>query len=111
IAFGAADDAGWEGLVPGGLGPRLSPPPPTRPYLRRLPAIAAAAVISLVSLAIFAAVMPERERAPDPTAQLQQLVPEYGIDDGQARLDLQGRLVLTGTVPDAATRERIARRI
>lgn len=111
IAFGAADDAGWEGLVPGGLGPRLSPPPPTRPYLRRLPAIAAAAVISLVSLAIFAAVMPEREPAPDPTAQLQQLVPEYGIDDGQARLDLQGRLVLTGTVPDAATRERIARRI
>jgi type III secretion protein D len=111
IAFGASDDAGWEQLVPGGLGPRLTASPRSRPFLRRLPAIAAVAVVSLASLAIFAAAMPQGEAAPDPRAQLQGLVPEYGIDDGQANVDLQGRLVLTGTVPDAATRERIARRI
>jgi hypothetical protein len=68
-------------------------------------------VLSLVSLAIFAVLMPARPDAPDPRAQLQRLVPEYGIDDGRANVDLQGGLVLTGTVPDAATRERIARRI
>lgn len=111
IAFGAADDAGWERLVPGGLGPRVAHSPPARPYLRRLPLVAGVAVLSLASLAIFAAVMPERESTPDPLEHLESLVPEYGIDDGQARLDLNGRLVLTGTVPDARTRERIARRI
>ncbi|MEN1941239.1 FHA domain-containing protein [Luteimonas sp. MJ174] len=111
IAFGAADDGGWERLVPGGFGPRAAPEPANRPWLRRLPAVAAVAVLSLVSLAIFATVMPQREQAPDPREQLQRLVPEYGIDGGQAATDLQGRLVLSGTVPDAATRERIARRI
>lgn len=111
IAFGAADDAGWERHVPGGLGPRPAPERAARPYTRRLPAIAAIAVLSLASLAIFAAVMPKKEEAPDGRAQLQQLVPEYGIDDGRASLDPQGRLVLTGTVADTATRERIARRI
>ncbi|MGY1458054.1 MULTISPECIES: type III secretion system inner membrane ring subunit SctD [unclassified Luteimonas] len=111
IAFGAADDAGWDRLVPGGLGPRPAPDRPARPYLRRLPAVAAVAVLSLVSLAIFAMVVPQQQDVPDPRAQLQRLVPQYGIDDGLAAIDQQGRLVLTGTVPDAATRERIARRI
>src|SRR5690606_21160308 len=108
IAFGAADDAGWERLVPGGLGPRPAPERVGRPYTRRLPAIAAVAALSLASLAIFAAVMPEKEEAPDGREQLQRLIPEYGIDDGQAALDANGRLVLTGTVADTATRERIA---
>lgn len=111
IAFGAADDAGWERLVPGGLGPRPAPDQPSRPYLRRLPAVAAVAVLSLLSLAVFAMFSPSQPAAPDPRAQLQRLVPEYGIDDGKAAVDQQGRLVLTGTVPDAATRERIARRV
>ncbi|MGY0612621.1 FHA domain-containing protein [Luteimonas sp. A501] len=111
IAFGAMDDGGWERLVPGGLGPRAAPEPADRPWLRRLPAVAAVAVLSLASLAIFATVMPQRQEAPDPREQLQRLVPEYGIDGGQAGTDLRGRLVLTGTVPDTATRERIARRI
>ena len=105
IAFGAADDAGWERHVPGGLGPRPAPERSVRPYTRRLPAVAAIAVLSLASLAIFAAVMPQKEEAPDGRAQLQRLVPEYGIDDGRASLDPQGRLVLTGTVADTATRE------
>lgn len=111
IAFGAADDADWERLVPGGLGPRATPARSARPYTRRLPAIAAVAVLSLAALAVFATVMPQRKAAPDGREQLQRLVPEYGIDDGQTTVDPQGRLVLTGTVPDTATRERIARRI
>ncbi len=111
IAFGSEADPAWDLLVPGGLGPRAAPTPAVTPYLRRLPAVAAVAVLSLVSLAIFAAVMPSKPAAPDPREQLQRLVPEYGIDDGRANVDLQGGLVLTGTVPDAATRERIARRI
>lgn len=113
IAFGAADDAGWQRLFPGGLGPRLAPvsTSASRPYLRRLPAIAAVAVLSLASLAIFAVAMPQRAPEQDPREQLQRLVQEYGIDGGQAAVDLQGRMVLTGTVPDAAMRERIAQRI
>ena len=109
IAFGAADDAGWERLVPGGLGPRPAPDQPARPYLRRLPAIAAVAVLSLLSLAVFAMFSPPQPEAPDPREQLQRLVPEYGIDEGMAVIDPQGRLALTGTVPDAATGEDIAR--
>lgn len=111
IAFGAADDAGWERLVPGGLGPRPAPEQPARPYLRRLPAIAAVAVLSLLSLAVFAMFSPPQPEAPDPREQLQRLVPEYGIDEGMAVIDPQGRLALTGTVPDAATRDRIAKRV
>src|SRR5690606_4280013 len=111
IAFGAADDAGWERHVPGGLGPRPAPERTARPFTRRLPAIAAVAVLSLAALGLFAVLVPPTAEAPDGREQLQRLVPEYGIDDGQASLDPQGRLVLTGTVADTATRERIARRI
>lgn len=111
IAFGAADDAGWERHVPGGLGPRPAPERTARPFTRRLPAIAAVAVLSLAALGLFAVLVPPAAEAPDGREQLQRLVPEYGIDDGQASLDPQGRLVLTGTVADTATRERIARRI
>lgn len=111
IAFGAADDAGWDRFGALGLPPRSGHGEAARGGSRRLPAIAAVAVLSLASLAIFAAVVPQRAEEPDPQARLQRLVPEYGIDDGRASLDLQGRLVLTGTVPDAATRERIAGRL
>lgn len=111
IAFGAADDAGWERLVPGGLGLRPAPSQGARTRSRRLPVIAAVAVLSLASLAVFAAFMPQPQPAPDHREQLQRLVSEHGIDEGRASLDPQGRLVLTGTVPDTATRERIARRI
>lgn len=111
IAFGTADDAGWERLVPGGLGPRAPVSPPTRPYLRRLPAVAAVAVLSLASLALFAMVAPPSTETPDPGERLQGMIAEYGVDDGRLARDVQGRLVLTGTVADAATRDRIAQRI
>lgn len=111
IAFGAADDADWERLVPGGLGPRPVVEHNARPYTRRLPAIAGVAVLSLAALAAFAAFMPAQKQAPDQRELLQRLVPEYGIDEGRAAIDPQGRLVLSGTVLDTATRERIARRI
>jgi len=111
LAFGAEDDPGWDNLLPGIATTRPTPPRPVVPYLRRLPAVAAVAVLSLASLAIFAAVMPEQEAKVDAREQLVKLIPEYAIDDGRTALDVHGNAVLTGTVGDAKTRERIRQRV
>ncbi|HST45055.1 MAG TPA: FHA domain-containing protein [Luteimonas sp.] len=109
LAFGAEDDAAWDTLAPGIAAVRTAPARASVPYLRRLPAVAAVAALSLASLAIFAAVMPAQDAKVDPRERLEVLIPEYGIDDGRATRDLQDNLVLTGTVKDAGARERIAR--
>jgi len=109
LAVGAADDPGWSSLLPAFDGTRPAPAP--APYMRRLPAVAAFAVLSLMSVAILAAVMPRDEKAPQPTDSLAQLIPEFGIVDGRASVDANGIAVLSGTVKDAATRERIQQRL
>jgi type III secretion protein D len=107
LAFGAVDDPAWDQLLPGAGAARPLPPRAATPYMRRLPAVAAVAALSLASLAIFAAVMPAQDVQADPRERLESLIPAYGIDDGRAALDLQENLVLTGTVKDSATRDRI----
>ena len=109
LAFGAEDDPAWDTLAPGIAAVRTAPARAAVPYLRRLPAVAAVAALSLASLAIFAAVMPARDAKVDPRERLEVLIPEYGIDDGRATRDLHDNLVLTGTVKDAGARERIVR--
>lgn len=109
LAVGAVDDPAWSSLLPSYDGVRTAPAP--APYMRRLPAIAAFAVLSLMSVAILAAVVPKHEAAPKPQESLALLIPEYGIVDGRATVDPNGIPVLSGTVKDAATRDRIQQRL
>jgi hypothetical protein len=109
LAFGTEGDPGWANLLPASV--TVKPARAATPYLRRLPAIAAVAVLSLASLAIFAAVMPEQEPKVDAREQLAKLIPEYAIDDGRTALDVHGNAVLTGTVRDPQTRDRIRQQV
>jgi hypothetical protein len=106
IAFGDEDDPGWEALLPDAAELR-GQPRATGGGMRRLPVIAALAVLSLASLAIFAAVMPTREPPPDVRAQLDAVVRDFRISDARVHDNVNGEPVLTGTVRDAATRARI----
>src|SRR3546814_19251868 len=76
-----------------------------------LPLVAVLAVLSLASLAIFAAVMPQHEKPVDPRSQLQAMISEFHVIDGQAAADAAGRPVLSGTVRDASARDSIEQRI
>lgn len=109
LAVGAVDDPAWSSLLPAYDGSRPAPAP--APYMKRLPAVAAFAVLSLMSVAILAAVIPKRDSAPPPRDSLAQLIPEFGIVDGRAGVDANGIAVLSGTVKDAATRDRIRQRL
>ncbi|WP_189644777.1 FHA domain-containing protein [Luteimonas gilva] len=109
LAVGALDDPSWSSLLPAFDGARTAPAP--KPYMRKLPAVAAFAVLSLMSVAILAAVVPKHEVAPKPQDSLARLIPEFGIVDGRATVDPNGIAVLSGTVKDAATRDRIQQRL
>lgn len=112
LALGDEHHAGWTDLLPAGDGK----PVPTakrlsRAALRRLPAVAAIAVLSLASVAIFAAVIPPEKTGPEPREQLGKLIKEYGIIDGRSQLDGRGNWVLSGTVLDDTARALIQRRL
>lgn len=109
LAVGVEDDPAWSSMLPAFDGSRTAPAP--KPYMRRLPAVAAFAVLSLMSVAILAAVMPKHETTPEPQESLAQLIPEFGIVDGRATVDANGIPVLSGTVKDAATRDKIRQRL
>lgn len=64
LAVGAVNDPAWSSLLPAYDGTRPAPAP--APYMKRLPAVAAFAVLSLMSVAILAAVVPRRDSAPQP---------------------------------------------
>jgi len=109
IAYGEEHDPGWAMLLP-----MTSDMPGTRPAspgLRRLPVIAALAVLSLASLAIFAAVMPAHQKTVDVRTQLKSIISEYQVADGKILENVNGEPVLSGTVKDEATRRRIASRL
>ena len=67
---------------------------PVSPGLRRLPVIAALAVLSLASLAIFAAVMPAHQKTVDARTQLKSIINEYQIADGKILENVNGEPVL-----------------
>lgn len=110
LAFGAEEDPGWAAVLPGMAGAKPAAKPAS-PYLRRLPAVAAIAALSLASLAIFAAVMPAQDPQVEPEAQLRKMLTEHAISNGDVRADDNGGLVLTGTIADNASRERVRRQI
>ncbi|MDT0889244.1 hypothetical protein, partial [Staphylococcus pseudintermedius] len=84
---------------------------PAKAPMRHLPLIAGLAALSLVSVAIAAAVMPGFEKKPTPTQLVQPLIKEFSIAGGRLVENEDGGLVLSGTVKDAATREMIRKRL
>jgi len=110
IAFGMEDDPRWAALLPEGAPlPGGKRPSPTG--MRKLPLVAALAVLSLASLAIFAAVMPQHEKPVDPRTQLEGLIGEFKINGGMLHERPDGTLVLSGTVSDSRVRDSIEQRV
>ncbi len=109
IAYGEESDPGWAALMPDAVDLPGGGQRPASPGLRRLPVVAALAVLSLASLAIFAAVMPAHQQQADPRAQLEAVIREFRISDARIHPNVNGEPVLAGTVRDAAARQRILR--
>lgn len=110
IAFGMEDDPRWATLLPEGAPlPRGKREPGAG--MRKLPLVAALAVLSLASLAIFAAVMPQHEKPVDPRTQLEGLISEFKINGGALHEQPDGTLVLSGTVANSKTRDSIEQRM
>lgn len=105
IAFGGRDEAAWEALFPA-IADKASKQR-ARPFLRRLPLIAASAVLALAVVAVIAAMIPRRNDQVDTQAYLQALVPQYGISQGKVSTAVNGIPVLSGTVESEAVRNRI----
>src|SRR3546814_5278289 len=55
--------------------------------------------------------MPQHEKPVDPRSQLQAMISEFHVIDGQVAEDAEGRPVLRGTVRDASVRDSIEKRI
>ncbi|MEH6422373.1 FHA domain-containing protein, partial [Pseudomonas sp. CGJS7] len=107
FAVGSADDPGWATMLPnqGDL------PKPAKSGMRHLPLIAGLAALSLVSVAIAAAVMPGFEKEPTAKELVEPLIKQFSIADGRLVENEDGSLVLSGTVKDAAAREMIRKRL
>lgn len=110
IAYGPGNPEAWGELLPdaaaGGVAVRAQ-----RPSSRRLPIIAALAVLSLAAVALLAAFVPMHVLQPDPNAQLEQLRSEFNIEHGQIKTGADGVPVLSGMVMDEATIARIRQRL
>lgn len=106
IAFGAEDDPAWDTFVT-----VFAPDDerePVRPALvRRLPLIAGVAMLSLASLAIFAAVLPASEQQTDPRERLGAVMAEHRVANVEIVDGVDGRPTVTGAVDSRATLERL----
>lgn len=109
IAFGGERHPGWATLLPMAADAATARPQASRS--RRLPAIAALAVLSLASVAIFAAVMPHKAETADAKTALAAMIQEFRIRDGRTSEDVNGNPVLSGTVDSSNTRDRIQERL
>lgn len=107
LAVGASEDPAWATILPN-LGEIAKPP---RSSMRHLPLIAGLAALSLVSVAIAAAVMPGFEKEPTAMEVVTPLIKEFSIVGGRAVEHEDGTLVLSGTIKDATTREMIRKRL
>ncbi|WP_226467217.1 FHA domain-containing protein [Luteimonas panaciterrae] len=110
IAYGTEDDPGWATLQPGNTGFSAAAARVSSAGMRRLPMIAAIAVLSLAALAVFAAVMPSQKQKVDTDAEAKALVHDFHIYKGALSNDGTGQ-TLSGIVPDRATTDLIQRRI
>lgn len=107
FAVGEERDPGWSLLAeteaaPGARARRT----------RHLPWVAALAALSLVSVAIFAAVMPPRSaREPVPAVRAQRALNGLGVAGLRVEPGADGSVTVHGTVNDTVTRERIRQRL
>jgi hypothetical protein len=109
IAFGDENEAAWDALFPA-----IADPARKRkvgPLLRRLPLIAAGAVLLLATVAVVAAFLPRRDNQVDVTAYLQALVPQHGITQSSIDTDVNGVPVLSGTVESDGVRNSIEQQL
>ncbi|MBC7990743.1 MAG: type III secretion system inner membrane ring subunit SctD [Luteimonas sp.] len=111
FAVGAEEDDRWSALLPSYHGNVATRASAKRSYLRHLPTIAGLAVLSLASVAIFAAVVPKGRTGPQPIDRLDAIAAQYRITDGATTVTPEGLPVLSGSVDDVATREQIRQRI
>ncbi len=110
IAFGAADAVEWLGLGSdpvGAAGAARTRPP----FASRMPLIAGVAVLALAALAIFAALTPAPPARVDVEQRLHALAREFEVSNVKITRDVDGRAVVSGTIDDAAARERFAARL
>lgn len=112
LAFGLEDDPAWLALAPDEEQPAaVRARRFTEPITRRLPLVAAVAVLSLASLAIFVAVVPSAESKIEPEARLQELAREFQVSGRKIEKDVNGKPVLAGMVADAAVRRDLQERV
>lgn len=111
LAFGAVDDPAWLALAPEGTDFDAPASRPGQAFTRRLPMIAAVSVLSLALLAIFVAVVPAQEQAPDVGDRLRELAQEYNVANPRVQQDTAQQYVLTGTVADRDARDALRQRL
>ena len=111
FAVGPEEDDRWSALLPSYHGHVAARASAKRSYLRHLPTIAGLAVLSLASVAIFAAVVPKARTEPQPVDRLDAIAAQYRITDGATTVTPEGLPVLSGSVDDVAMREQIRERI
>ncbi len=109
IAHGGHDEAAWDALFPAIADPARKRR--AQPLLRRLPMIAAVAVLALAMVAVVAAFLPRQGQQVDARAYLQSLVPQHGITQAKIQADVNGMPVLSGTVESEAVRQRIVQQL
>ena len=109
IAYGGNDEAAWDALFPAIADPARKQR--ARPFLRRLPMIAAAAVLALAAVAVIASLIPRSNDQVDVQAFLQALIPQYQISQARIGSDVNGTPVLSGTVDSDAARSRIQQQL
>jgi len=110
IAFGRADAVEWLTLAPEpGADVSLAKPRPA--FANRMPLIAGVAVLALSALAIVAALMPAPAPEVDVEQRLRALAQEFDVGDVVISRDVEGRIVLSGTVDDSDARTRLQSRI
>lgn len=112
LAFGQEDDPAWLALAPDGLVPSASRGRKiAEPFTRRLPMIAAIAVLCLASLATFVAVVPSSEPEVDPEQRLGEMAREFSVSGRRIEKDVNGRPVLSGMVADDNVRQQLQQRV
>jgi len=110
IAFGPTDAVEWLTLAPETAGD--TPRTRARPaFASRMPLIAGIAVLALAGLAIFAALVPAPPPQVDVEHRLRELAREFDVSNVGVSRDVEGRPVLSGTVDEGDTRERLASRL
>jgi len=110
IAFGNDDGANWDTLFPTAASP-YSRAHRARPWLRRLPLIAAGAVLALALVAVVAAFLPRKTAQIDVRAYLQALIPQYEIAQAQVSVDSNGVPMLSGTVANDQISSQIQQQV